>query len=115
MLRRSPGRAVGLYPSETILEQGDSFFVPLTKEQKAEIAAKYGRGSNDTGSAEVQIAILTASINQLTDHLKIHKKDHHSRRGLLLQVGQRRRLLNYLQQKDLDRYRKLIGDLGLRR
>ena len=89
--------------------------MPLTKEQKAEIAAKYGRGTNDTGSAEVQIAILTASINQLTEHLKIHKKDHHSRRGLLLQVGQRRRLLNYLQQNDLERYRKLIGDLGLRR
>ena len=89
--------------------------MPLTKEQKAEIAAKYGRGSNDTGSAEVQIAILTASINQLTDHLKIHKKDHHSRRGLLLQVGQRRRLLSYLQQKDLERYRTLIADLGLRR
>jgi len=90
-------------------------FVPLTKEQKAEIAAKYGRGTNDTGSAEVQIAILTASINMLTEHLKIHKKDHHSRRGLLLQVGQRRRLLNYLMQNDIERYRKLIGDLGLRR
>lgn len=89
--------------------------MPLDKEKKAEIAAKYGRGTNDTGSAEVQIAILTASINQLTDHLKIHKKDHHSRRGLLLQVGQRRRLLNYLQQKDLEGYRKLIADLGLRR
>jgi small subunit ribosomal protein S15 len=89
--------------------------VPLTKEQKAEIAAKYGRGTNDTGSAEVQVAILTASINQLTEHLKIHKKDHHSRRGLLLQVGQRRRLLNYLQNNDLERYRKLIGELGLRR
>lgn len=89
--------------------------MPLTKEQKAEIAAKYGRGTNDTGSAEVQIAILTASINMLTEHLKIHKKDHHSRRGLLLQVGQRRRLLNYLMQNDIERYRKLIGDLGLRR
>ena len=89
--------------------------MPLTKEQKAEIATKYGRGANDTGSADVQIAILTASINQLTDHLKIHKKDHHSRRGLLLQVGQRRRLLSYLQQKDLERYRSLIADLGLRR
>ncbi len=89
--------------------------MPLTREQKAEIAAKYGRGSNDTGSAEVQIAILTASINQLTDHLKMHKKDHHSRRGLLLQVGQRRRLLSYLQKKDLERYRSLINDLGLRR
>jgi small subunit ribosomal protein S15 len=70
------------------------FIVPLTKEQKADIAGKYGRGSNDTGSAEVQIAMLTSSITQLTEHLKIHKKDHHSRRGLLLQVGQRRRLLN---------------------
>ncbi len=89
--------------------------MPLTKEQKAEIAAKYGRGTNDTGSAEVQIAILTMSINQLTEHLKIHKKDHHSRRGLLLQVGQRRRLLSYLQQKDLERYRSLIAELGLRR
>jgi len=89
--------------------------VPLTKEQKTEIAAKFGRAPNDTGSADVQIAILTASINQLTEHLKVHKKDHHSRRGLLMQVGQRRRLLGYLQHKDLERYRKLIGDLGLRR
>ena len=89
--------------------------MPLTKEQKSELATKYGRGPNDTGSAEVQVAILTASINMLTDHLKVHKKDHHSRRGLLLQVGQRRRLLNYLQKKDLEGYRKLIADLGLRR
>lgn len=89
--------------------------MPLSKEQKAEIAAKYGREANDTGSAEVQVAILTASINLLTEHLKVHKKDHHSRRGLLLQVGQRRRLLNYLQAKDLQRYRTLISDLGLRR
>ncbi|MBV8198417.1 MAG: 30S ribosomal protein S15 [Candidatus Eremiobacteraeota bacterium] len=89
--------------------------MPLTKDQKAEISAKYGRNQNDTGSAEVQIATLTASINALTEHLKIHKKDHHSRRGLLLQVGQRRRLLNYLNKTDLERYRKLIGDLGLRR
>lgn len=89
--------------------------MPITKEQKAELSAKYGRGTNDTGSAEVQVAILTASINMLTEHLKIHKKDHHSRRGLLLQVGQRRRLLNYLQAKDLERYRTLISDLGLRR
>lgn len=89
--------------------------MPLTKEQKAELAAKYGRSANDTGSTEVQIAILTQSINLLTEHLKIHKKDHHSRRGLLLQVGQRRRLLSYLQKSDVERYRKLIGDLGLRR
>jgi small subunit ribosomal protein S15 len=89
--------------------------MPLTKEQKSELSAKYGRGPGDTGSADVQIAVLTASINQLTEHLKVHKKDHHSRRGLLIQVGQRRRLLGYLQNKDLDRYRKLIADLGLRR
>jgi small subunit ribosomal protein S15 len=89
--------------------------VPLTKEQKAEIAVKHARSPGDTGSADVQIAILTASINQLTEHLRVHKKDHHSRRGLLIQVGQRRRLLNYLQHKDLERYRKLIADLGLRR
>ncbi len=89
--------------------------MPLTKEKKSEISTKYGRGPNDTGSAEVQIAMLTASINQLTEHLKIHKKDHHSRRGLLLQVGQRRRLLNYLHDKNLERYRSLIGELGLRR
>jgi small subunit ribosomal protein S15 len=89
--------------------------MPLTKEQKSEIATKYGRGPVDTGSADVQVAVLTASINQLTEHLKIHKKDHHSRRGLLMQVGQRRRLLAYLQRKDLERYRKLINELGLRR
>ncbi len=89
--------------------------MPLTKEQKAEVSAKYARTPGDTGSADVQVAVLTASINQLTEHLKIHKKDHHSRRGLLLQVGQRRRLLSYLQQKDVDRYRTLIADLGLRR
>ncbi|MDQ6932278.1 MAG: 30S ribosomal protein S15 [Candidatus Eremiobacteraeota bacterium] len=89
--------------------------MPLSKEQKAEVAAKFARTPGDTGSADVQIAVLTASINLLTEHLKIHKKDHHSRRGLLLQVGQRRRLLGYLQQKDVERYRTLIADLGLRR
>jgi small subunit ribosomal protein S15 len=95
--------------------KGASLPVPLTKEQKTELSTKYGRGPNDTGSADVQIAILTASINQLTEHLKVHKKDHHSRRGLLMQVGQRRRLLAYLSGKDIERYRKLIADLGLRR
>ena len=89
--------------------------MPRTKEEKADIAQRYGRGQTDTGSADVQIAVLTASINQLTEHLKVHKKDHHSRRGLLMQVGQRRRLLAYLQRKDLERYRKLIAELGLRR
>jgi len=89
--------------------------MPLTKEQKAEISQRHGRGEKDTGSADVQIAVLTASINQLTEHLKVHKKDHHSRRGLLMQVGRRRRLLGYLQRKDLERYRQLIAELGLRR
>jgi len=89
--------------------------VPLTKEQKADLSTKFGRSANDTGSADVQIATLTASINHLTEHLKIHKKDHHSRRGLLLQVGRRRRLLGYLQRTDLERYRALIASLGLRR
>ena len=89
--------------------------MPLTKDQKSEIAEKYARTKGDTGSADVQVAMLTASINMLTEHLRIHKKDHHSRRGLLLQVGQRRRLLGYLQKTDLERYRKLIADLGLRR
>jgi small subunit ribosomal protein S15 len=89
--------------------------MPLTKDQKADISQRYGRAQNDTGSADVQVAVLTASINQLTEHLKVHKKDHHSRRGLLMQVGRRRRLLSYLQRKDLERYRKLIGELGLRR
>ena len=89
--------------------------MPLTKEQKSEIAGKYGRGSNDTGSAEVQIAMLTASINHLTEHLKIHKKDHHSRRGLLRMVSRRRRLLDYLKSKDADRYTALVAKLGLRK
>ncbi|MBC5811333.1 MAG: 30S ribosomal protein S15 [Candidatus Eremiobacteraeota bacterium] len=89
--------------------------MPLTKEQKHEISTKYGRTPNDTGSADVQIATLTASINQLNEHLRIHKKDHHSRRGLLMQVGQRRRLLGYMQKSDLDRYRNLIAELGLRK
>jgi small subunit ribosomal protein S15 len=87
----------------------------LTVEAKQEIVAKYGRGENDTGSAEVQVALLTARINELTEHLREHKKDHHSRRGLLMLVGKRRRLLQYLQRSDLERYRELIKDLGLRR
>jgi small subunit ribosomal protein S15 len=87
----------------------------LTVEQKQEIVTKHGRGTNDTGSAEVQVALLTARINELTEHLREHKKDHHSRRGLLMLVGKRRRLLDYLQRTDLDRYRALIADLGLRR
>ena len=87
----------------------------LTVDQKQEIVSKHGKDAKDTGSAEVQIALLTARVNELTEHLRTHKKDHHSRRGLLMLVGKRRRLLNYLQRIDLDRYRALIKELGLRR
>jgi small subunit ribosomal protein S15 len=87
----------------------------LTVEAKREIIGKFGKTDADTGSPEVQVALLTARINHLTEHLREHKGDHHSRRGLLMLVGQRRRLLNYLQRKDLDRYRGLIAELGLRR
>ena len=87
----------------------------LTAEAKREIVAKHGRGDADTGSTEVQVALLTARINELTEHLREHKKDHHSRRGLLMLVGKRRRLLKYLQKSDIDRYRSLIQELGLRR
>jgi small subunit ribosomal protein S15 len=87
----------------------------LTVEAKREIVQKFGKTESDTGSPEVQIALLSARINHLTEHLREHKGDHHSRRGLLMLVGQRRRLLNYLQRHHLDRYRTLIGDLGLRR
>ena len=87
----------------------------LTVEAKREIVQKFGKSESDTGSPEVQIALLTARINDLTEHLREHRKDHHSRRGLLMLVGQRRRLLNYLQRRHLDRYRSLIQELGLRR
>ena len=87
----------------------------ISKEKKAAIMAEYGRTANDTGSPEVQIAILTARIQELTEHLKEHPKDHHSRRGLLKMVGQRRGLLAYLQRKDLEGYRALIAKLGIRK
>jgi len=87
----------------------------LTQERKQEIVSKFGTGPTDTGSAKVQIALLTARINDLTEHLREHKKDHHSRRGLLMIVGQRRRLLNYLQRRDLEGYRALVRELGLRK
>ena len=87
----------------------------LTKERKQELVEKFGDGATDTGKAEVQVALLTERINQLTDHLRTHRSDHHSRRGLLMLVGRRRRFLNYLQRNDLERYRTLIGELGLRR
>ncbi len=86
----------------------------MLKEQKQQIINDYKVHDSDTGSPEVQIAILTKRINHLNEHLKINKKDHHSRRGLLKMVGHRRGLLNYLSKKDIDRYRTLIGRLGLR-
>ena len=87
----------------------------MTKERKLEIIKEYGRSEGDTGSPEVQIALLTERINHLTEHLKTHKKDHHSRRGLLMLVGQRRGLLNDLKSKDIEGYRVLINKLGIRR
>ena len=87
----------------------------LSLEEKREIIDRFGKDGDDTGSTEVQVALLSRRIAQLTEHLREHRKDHHSRRGLLMLVGQRRRLLNYLQKKDLDRYRGLIRELGLRR
>ena len=87
----------------------------LTADQKLEVVKQFGKSDGDTGSPEVQIALLTRRINHLTEHLREHKHDHHSRRGLLMLVGQRRRLLNYLQKRNLDGYRSLIGELGLRR
>jgi small subunit ribosomal protein S15 len=87
----------------------------LTKEEKQGLIGKHGRSESDTGSTEVQVAMLTQRINQLTEHLRRHPKDHYSRRGLLKLVGRRRRFLNYLQRKDLEGYRALIKELGLRR
>ena len=87
----------------------------LTAEDKRAVTEQFGKDANDTGATEVQIALLTRRINDLTEHLRAHKHDHHSRRGLLMLVGRRRRFLNYLQKKDLERYRSLIRELGLRR
>lgn len=88
---------------------------PSLPETKQGIVEKFARHEGDTGSPEVQVALITARVIHLTEHLKHHKQDHHSRRGLLMLVGQRRRLLNYLRNKDIDRYRSLISELGLRR
>jgi len=87
----------------------------LTKEEKEGVISNYRTHDSDTGSPEVQIALFTERINQLTEHFKIHKKDHHSRRGLLKLVGQRRRLLDYLKKKDIQRYRVIIEKLGIRK
>ena len=87
----------------------------LTPEEKREIVSRFGKDDSDTGATQVQIALLTRRINHLTQHLREHRQDHHSRRGLLMLVGRRRRFLNYLQKKDLEGYRSLIRELGLRR
>ncbi len=87
----------------------------MTSEEKLDLVRRFGKAENDTGATEVQIALLTTRINHLTEHLREHKHDHHSRRGLLMLVGRRRRFLNYLQKKDLEGYRSLIRELGLRR
>jgi len=89
--------------------------MPLTKDRKQELIGKFGRESGDTGSAEVQVALLTERINHLTEHLREHRKDHHSRRGLLMLVGRRRRLLDYLKAKDAQRYADLIKRLNIRK
>jgi small subunit ribosomal protein S15 len=89
--------------------------MPLTQERKLDIIRKFGADEHDTGSTKVQIALLTERINDLTQHLRTHRKDHHSRRGLLMLVGQRRRFLRYLEKHDLEGYRALIRELGLRR
>ncbi|NTU70390.1 MAG: 30S ribosomal protein S15 [Coriobacteriia bacterium] len=88
--------------------------MPLPKDVKAGIIGEYKRGETDTGSAEVQVALLTQRIRDLTEHLKMHKKDHHTRRGLLKLVGQRRRMLNYLKKSDIERYRAVVAQLGIR-
>jgi small subunit ribosomal protein S15 len=87
----------------------------ITQERKQELISQFGAGPADTGKAEVQIALLTERINDLNVHLREHRKDHHSRRGLLMLVGRRRRLLNYLRDSDLERYRAVLRELGLRR
>ena len=87
----------------------------MTKERKQEIIAEYRRDETDTGSSEVQIAILTERIAELTEHLKVHSKDNHSRRGLLKMIGKRRNLLNYLSKTDVERYRAIVAKLGLRK
>jgi small subunit ribosomal protein S15 len=96
--------------SATLLDR-----MTLTQERKQELVTKFGDGPADTGKAEVQIALMTERINELTEHLRTHRKDHHSRRGLLMIVGRRRRFLNYLQRTDLERYRALVRELGLRK
>lgn len=115
-----PGFALGLYANErvrffSLLNLSEYQIMAITTEQKAQIVAENAQGAGDTGSPEVQVALLTARINDLMGHFDNHKKDHHSRRGLLRMVNQRRKLLDYLKSKDLGRYQNLIAKLGLRR
>ena len=105
-----PGRA-----AQTPKRRSSDTSMPLTADVKKQIMAEYGTGDGDTGSPEVQVALLTQRIKDLTEHAREHKHDHHSRRGLLLLVGRRRRLLRYLETTDIERYRSLIKRLGLRR
>lgn len=100
--------------ARAVREYGGDQTVALSKEHKSSVIGSFKRTEKDTGSAEVQIALLTESINDLTQHLQSHKKDHASRRGLLIKVGKRRRLLKYLEHADLDRYRAIVEKLGLR-
>lgn len=105
---------LGLTVYTRIVDRKIRCSMPLTKEVKAQIIAEFGKGSADSGSAEVQIALLTQRIKDLTEHLKTHKHDHHTRRGLLKLVGQRKRLLNYVKNRDIEGYRELIAKLGIR-
>ena len=107
MVNNSPERTAGF------IRRKDKAMI--SKEKKTEIIEKYGRQPGDTGSPEVQIALLTTRINELNAHLEVHKKDHHSRRGLLKMVGHRRNLLAYLQKNDIERYRAIVKKLGLRK
>ena len=110
-------RCRGFFPGETAPARCSKEVgtVVLTSDRKGSIIREHRTHPSDTGSPEVQVALLTERINHLTEHLKVHKKDHHSRRGLLMMVGKRRRLLRYLQEQDVERYRSLIAKLGLRR
>jgi small subunit ribosomal protein S15 len=103
-----------VFPAAIAIDDGGIRAMPLDKSQKTEIIARHKKHDQDSGSPEVQIALLSGRTASLTEHFKVHKKDHHSRRGLLKMVGQRKRLLTYLKTKDLESYRALIKELGLR-
>jgi small subunit ribosomal protein S15 len=110
-MERLASRPSGFFTPRFYLE---GIAVVMTKERKEEIIKEFGSSSQDTGSSEVQVALLSDRINYLTEHLKVHKKDHHSRRGLLVLVSQRNRLLKYISKKDIEKYRALTDKLGIR-